>query len=74
MNEHIKTITVKEAHELLKRYSGGYLGEDDRGRFLVAESDGTFTAIDNSTGDCWTEDFKTRFEAVKYLYGIGREV
>ena len=74
MSEHIKTITVKDAYELLKKHAVGSLKEEDKGRFLVHESNGSFTAIDNSTSSCWTEDFKTRFEAVKYLYGIGREV
>ena len=28
-----------------------------------------YTAVDNSTGDAWTEDFKTRQEAIDWLKG-----
>jgi len=33
-------------------------------------ADGIWTAWDNSTGDCWVEDFKTKKEAVEWLGNV----
>jgi len=74
MSEYFKSITPIQANELLLRWDSGAQPQADFGRFLVPESDGTYAAIDNTTGNCWTETFKTRFEAVKWLCGIDREV
>ena len=74
MAGHFETITQEQSHELILRYEMGAQPQADFGRFLVPESDGTYSAIDNTTGNCWTETFKTRFEAVKWLCGIDREV
>lgn len=70
MSAHFKTITQEQARELILGWEMGAQPQADFGRFLVPESDGTYSAIDNSTGNCWTETFKTRFEAVKYLCGV----
>lgn len=70
---HFRTITQEQAEELLLGYEMGAQPTKDFGRFLVAESDGTYTAIDNSTGKFETKEFKTRFEAVKYLVGEDKE-
>ncbi|MGB4588997.1 MAG: hypothetical protein WBI17_07155 [Clostridiaceae bacterium] len=67
--ENIKTITEEQASELLDRYCNNTLTNEDKGRFLIAYENGTFTAIDNTSGDCWTEDFKTRYKAVEWLCG-----
>lgn len=37
--------------------------------FVIEEENGTFTAIDNTTGDAWTEEFKTEEEAINWLIG-----
>ena len=70
MSEHFRTISQEQAHELILRYEMGAQPKEDFGNFLVPESDGTYTAIDNTIGSCETETFKTRFEAVKYLCGV----
>lgn len=36
-------------------------------RLYCRNSDGTYTALDNRTGDCWTEGFKTRDRAIAWL-------
>lgn len=36
---------------------------------LYSNIDDIFIAIDNSTGDCWTEEFKTEKAAQKWLFG-----
>lgn len=40
-----------------------------RGLFLLLESDSTFTAIDNETGDAWTENFPDKETAERWLEG-----
>lgn len=37
------------------------------GRFLAKAEDGSWTAVDNSTGDAWTECFSHRDIAVRWL-------
>ena len=58
------------ASNLLDRFGEGLIGPDDAGLFLIDEEDGMFTAIDNTTGDCWTENFPSRELAVAYLSGF----
>jgi len=70
MSEHFRTITPLQANELLLRWDSGAQPKEDFGRFLVAESSGTYTTINNAAGKCEIEKFKTRFEAVKYLCGV----
>ena len=37
-------------------------------KFLLFQTkSGLFIAIDNTTGDCWTEEFKTKQEAIAWL-------
>lgn len=38
-----------------------------KGLFLLPESDGTFTSIDNETGDAWTENFSNKEAAEHWL-------
>ena len=44
------------------------LNEGDMGYYKNA--DGIWTAWDNSTADCWVEDFKTRKEAIEWLGNV----
>lgn len=71
--EHFKTINTDQLYRLLKRFAKEEMAEPDNGKFLLPEADGTFTAIDNTTWNMYMENFKTRFEAVKYLVGEGKE-
>jgi len=70
MSEYFKSITPIQANELLLRWDSGAQPQADFGRFLVQESSGNYTTIDNTAGKCEIEKFKTRFEAVKYLCGV----
>ena len=38
------------------------------GLFLT-KSDGKWVAVDNSTGDAWTEEFSRKRQAVRWLLG-----
>ena len=39
-----------------------------RGLFLTKEGR-TWVAVDNSTGDAWTEDFRWKWQAIRWLRG-----
>jgi hypothetical protein len=62
---NIKYITQDDANIILNLWEEekAFLCE---GLFIVRSGD-TFTAIDNSTGECWTEDFKSNEDAVAWL-------
>lgn len=65
----MKTI-CKVSQETIKLFLDLWQREHDlAGRVLIySESDdGCFVAVDNSTGDCWTEDFRTEDEAINWL-------
>lgn len=66
----IVDMDKNSAYELLDRFGEDLIGPDDEGLFLIDEEDGMFTAIDNTTGDCWTENFPSRELAVAYLSGF----
>lgn len=40
-----------------------------QGLFVLPEADGTYTTIDNESGDAWTENFPNRETAVWWLEG-----
>ncbi|MCI8526904.1 MAG: hypothetical protein HFF17_13530 [Oscillospiraceae bacterium] len=37
------------------------------GCFYIREPDGTYTGIDNRTGDAWVEEFQTKAECLEWL-------
>ena len=62
-------LSQEEVHALLD--SGEETGEySPRGYFYTKEGD-TFVAIDNSTGDGWTEEFQSLKECTDWLFGLG---
>lgn len=67
---NIVDMNKDSALKLLDRFGDGMTGPDGEGLFLIDEEDGMFTAIDNTTGDCWTENFPSRALAVAYLSGF----
>lgn len=73
MSELIQKITEKQAGRLIDRHGNNSMKKEDQGLFLIDNVNGSFSAIDNSTWNCWTEDFKTRFEAVRWLCGKEKE-
>ena len=66
----IVDMNQNSAIKLLDKFGDGLTGPDDAGLFLIDDKDGMFTAIDNTTGDCWTENFPSRKLAVAYLSGF----
>lgn len=61
--ESITFITTNRAENLVVTYK-------PLGSFLTWEN-GKYIAIDNRTGDAWTEEFKTLKAAVRWLNGQG---
>ncbi len=69
MKNDIQLITREYANKILDSTGKKY---KPLGLFLISdEEDGEtiWTAIDNSTGDAWTEEFDTRNRAVRWLHG-----
>ena len=57
----IKRITKEQASEIIETRT-------QTGRFYTKEGD-LYIGIDNSTGDAWTEEFKTKASCFKWLDG-----
>jgi DNA-directed RNA polymerase subunit RPC12/RpoP len=60
-DDAIKRITKEQASEIIETRT-------QTGRFYTKESD-LYIGIDNSTGDAWTEEFKTKKSCLKWLNG-----
>jgi hypothetical protein len=61
----VKEITQKEFNELLNSNKNGkYV---PLGLFYIKEDDGTYTGIDNSTGEAWIKNFKTLEKCFNWL-------
>lgn len=65
--EEIEEVPYPELSKLLDLWSKG---KAKRTRLLAySPKDKLWIAIDNSTNDCWTEEFHTRKGAINYLEG-----
>lgn len=72
-NKHfkVKLITKEEFNNLYQKLENKQaFTKDDLGKFLL-EDNGIYTAIDNTYGNLYTEDFKDRTLALRYLNGEG---
>lgn len=62
----IEAVSVEKINEIVER-------QEPIGLFLAREPKGTrkrmFIAVDNSTGEAWTEEFEKFSEARKWLRG-----
>ena len=63
-----RKLTDQEAIDLINRWDNHQLRPEDYGKFYSWNDNGTVTAIDNSDGNCWTEDFNNFFAAMKWLH------
>lgn len=66
-----KIITKKQFDRLIDKLNNheGFTDEEKDCFLLVDETDCSFVAIDNRTGNMWTEEFKEKEYAVRYLQG-----
>ena len=60
--QQIKRITSRQAHQIIEQ-------REPLGLFYVCKGDGIYTAIDNSGGHAWTEDFDNIGDCIDYLLG-----
>ena len=70
MDKNIRFINKKEAQQLLDGDSDG--NYRPLGKFIfvdIVNDEPVFVAIDNSTGEAFTEEFRTRYSATLYLHG-----
>lgn len=63
--DEIKVMTPDEVADMLDNGREGHY--TPLGRYVVPESDGTITAIDNSGGNAWTETFDRLVIALIWL-------
>ena len=64
-----REITQAEAADLLA--SGFETGRfEPLGLFLVEETGGAWTGIDNSAGHAWTEEFETQAKCLDWLMEV----
>ena len=57
----VQVVSARELRQVIDRYA-------PRGLFLAREGRG-WTAVDNSTGHAWTEEFRRKGRAVRWLRG-----
>lgn len=64
----IKVLNRREIRDLFASSEGAAWNQySPEGLFMGINADGTWCAIDNSTGDCWVEDFVSLRNAVDWL-------
>lgn len=66
-NTMIQEINENEAYRICVEWEAG--SKENNGLYITENSDGTYSGIDNTTLNCWAEDFKTKAEALKWLKG-----
>lgn len=72
-NKHfkVKLITKEEFNNLYQKFENKQaFVKEELGKFLMKENE-TYTTIDNTSGNLYTEDFKDRTLALRYLNGEG---
>ena len=66
-----KLITTEEFNKLYEKYENDIeFTNDELDYFLIKYDDGTYTAINNTSGNLYTEDFSSLKSATRYLQGI----
>ena len=74
-NQYEKSIIVENTidenrfNELFKKFEINTKFEEDELRTFLIKYDDGYTAIDNTTGKLYTEDFKTKESAIRYING-----
>ncbi|HAT4336743.1 TPA: hypothetical protein I9092_002166 [Clostridium perfringens] len=68
MNKNIKYITEEQAKSIIRSWQDG---NSEPGRYIATCKDNyalnKYIAIDNSTNECWVEEFRTLKGCKKYL-------
>ena len=74
-NKIYRIITSEEYSTLLEKLEDKNFKAQELSNFLIIDNNErkhmkTYTAIDNTTGDLWTEEFSSFEHAIEYLEGI----
>lgn len=65
-----KIISSDQFYNLLKKFENKEeFNKDELDKFIIINNDNIYTAVDNSDGELWTEDFKDKDKAIRYLNG-----
>mgnify|MGYP003456638607 CR=1 FL=1 len=67
MKKPIYFITMDEAFEIVKRWE---INKNVNRHLFIAMENEKICAIDNTSGECYAEDFITLEEAVKWLFDL----
>lgn len=59
----ISKVTIDKINSVIENMKD----ENFYGKYYAEEKDGTWVAVDNSTGDAWTEEFSSEENAIKWL-------
>jgi len=62
----IKFVLKEEISEIINNFANNASNEE--GKFLTVEGN-KYVAVDNSTGDAWTEEFDDIQDAIDWLNG-----
>lgn len=65
----IELVASNEVAELIQRHDGRNISELDYGRKLLCKDGQGYVAVDNATGNCFTEKFKSLDQAYAWLKG-----
>lgn len=70
-SENIKIITKEQFDRLIDKLNNHeeYTTEEKDCFLILDETDNNFVAIDNRSGNMWTEEFKEKEYAIRYLQG-----
>lgn len=60
----IKFVPLEKVSEIIENFNNNKPTEE--GKYLTVEGN-RFVAVDNSTGDAWTEDFPKMKDAIDWL-------
>lgn len=64
--EKIVEISSQELENYIKKWNENKDIKFEQNK-IYCEDNGTFIAVDNTTQNCWTEEFKTEKEAINWL-------
>lgn len=59
----LSKVTISKINNVIEHMKD----ESLYGKYYAEENDGTWVAVDNSTGEAWTEEFSTEENAIKWL-------
>lgn len=63
-----RRVSIEELGNFVEGWCEHYPGyKEKKVRIYARNEDGTYTAVDNMTGDCWVEDFECEDDAVAWL-------